>query len=96
MQWCMHDVAMAKPTKVDLQIRGMPIGLRDRVRRRARSKGVSMSRYVIDLLSDDSERPATINEWLAEVMNDPPTPGPVSGGSIVREMRDALEEEPRD
>lgn len=96
MQICMHDGAMAKPNKVDLQIRGVPIGLRDRVRRRARSKGMSMSAYVIDVLNDDSDRPATINEWLAEVMNDPPTPGPVSGASIVREMRDALEEEPRD
>lgn len=92
----MHDVAMAKPTKVDLQIRGVPIGLRDRVRRRARSKGVSMSKYVIDMLTDDGDRPATVNEWLAEVMNDPPTPGNFSAAGIVREMRDALEEEPRD
>ena len=95
MQQCMHHSAVAKPTKVDLQIRGVPIGLRDRVRRRAHSKGVSMSKYVIDMLTDDGDRPATVNEWLAEVMNDPPTLGPVSGGSIVREMRDALEEEPR-
>lgn len=92
----MHNPRMAKPVKVDLQIRGVPIGLRDRVRRRARSKGVSMSRYVINVLNDDTERPATINEWLDEVLSDPPTKGPFSGGSIVREMRDALEEDPRD
>lgn len=65
MQTCMHDVPMAKPTKIDLS-------------------------------NDDGDRPATVNEWLAEVLNDPPTPGPVSGGAIVREMRDALEEESRD
>jgi hypothetical protein len=86
---------MAKPTKVDLQIRGVPIGLRDKVRRRARSKGVSMSRYVIDVLSDDAERPATIDEWLAEVMSDPPAPGDFSAAGVVREMRDALEEDIR-
>lgn len=87
---------MAKPTKVDLQIRGVPPLLREQVRRRASSKGVSMSRYVIDVLSADTDRPATINEWLDEVMSDPPTPGNFSAAGIVREMRDALEEDPRD
>lgn len=92
----MQNQEMAKPAKVDLQIRGVPIGVRDRVRRRARSKGVSMSRYVIDVLTDDTDRPATINEWLDEVMSDPPTKGPVSGAAVVRELRDALEEASRD
>ena len=86
---------MAKPVKVDLQIRGVPLELRDRVRRRARSKGMSMSRYVIDVLSDDTDRPATINEWLDEVLSDPPVRGNFSAAGVVREMRDALEEDPR-
>jgi len=51
---------------------------------------------VIDMLTDDGDRPATVNEWLAEVMSDPPTPGDFSAAGVVREMRDALEEEPRD
>ena len=90
----MDDVRRTE--RVDLQVRGVPRLLRDQVRRRAKSKGLSMSRYVIDVLNADTDRPATINEWLAEVMNDPPTPGPISGAAIVREMRDALEEDIRD
>jgi len=90
---CNH-CAMAKPTKVDLQIRGVPIGLRDKVRRRARSKGLSMSKYVIDMLSDGMSRP-TIDEWLDEVRGDPPVRG-ASGAAIVRELRDELEEGVRD
>lgn len=82
---------MAKRPTVDLQLRGVPRSLRDAVRRRARSKGLSMSRYVIEVIKDDMERPATINEWLAEVRQDPPVPG-VSGGAIIRELRDELEE----
>lgn len=82
---------VAKAQKVDLQIRGVPATLRDRLRKRARSKGVSMSRYMIEVIKDDMERPATIGEWLAEVRQDPPVPG-VSGGAIIRELRDELEE----
>lgn len=50
----------------DLQLRGVPVSLRDRLRRRAARKGVSMSRYVIEILQDDLARP-TLPEWLAEV-----------------------------
>lgn len=82
---------MAKRATVDLQLRGVPVSLRDAVRRRARGKGVSMSRYVIEVIKDDIERPASLKEWLDEVAQDPPVPG-VSGGAIVRELRDELEE----
>ncbi len=92
----MHTLRMRKTERVDLQVRGVPRLLREQVRRRAKSKGVSMSRYVIDVLNADTDRPATINEWLDEVMSDPPTSGNFSAAGIVREMRDALEEDPRD
>jgi len=57
---------MAKTKKADLQIRGIPTVLRDRLRRRAAGKGVSMSQYVIEVLTDDLARP-TMAEWVAAV-----------------------------
>lgn len=83
---------MAKGAKkVDLQIRGVPIDLRRRLARRAASKGLSMSKYVITIIEDEVERPATINEWLDELRE---RRGPArdlgfTGGQIVREMREA-------
>lgn len=92
----MHNAGVRRTERVDLQVRGVPKLLRDQVRRRAKSKGMSMSRYVIDVLNDDIGRPATVNEWLAEVLSAPPTPGDFSAAGVVREMRDALEEDIRD
>ncbi len=54
---------MTTSRKTDVQIRGVPLSIRDKLRRRAASKGTSMSQYVIDLLRDDLSRP-TIAEWL--------------------------------
>lgn len=74
-----------------MQIRGVPIELRRAIGRRAASKGVSISKYVIDLLDDDS-RPRTVNEWLEEVERNlgpfGKRPGP-TGGETLRELRDA-------
>lgn len=80
---------MPKAQKVDLQIRGVPAAVRDRLRKRARSKGVSMSRYVIDLLQGDIDRP-TINEWLEEVRKDPPLRGNFSSAELIRDVRREL------
>jgi len=52
--------------RTDLQIRGIPVALRERLRRRADRKGLSMSQYVIEILKDDLARP-TVAEWAAEV-----------------------------
>ena len=81
---------VARRQAYDVQIRGVPAELRERLKRRAASKGVSMSRYVIKVLADDIERP-TLEEWLEEVRKLPPVPG-VSGAAIVRELRDELEQ----
>ncbi|HET8567424.1 MAG TPA: hypothetical protein VFM93_00370 [Candidatus Limnocylindria bacterium] len=70
---------------VDLQIRGVPRGLRDAVRRRAAGKGVSMSRYVIEVLRDDMERP-TMAEWLEEVRRLPKVKG-IDAAELIREAR---------
>jgi hypothetical protein len=73
--------------KTDVQIRGVPVALRDRLRRRADGKGLSMSQYVIEILKDDLERP-TLAEWLAAVGKSPPSDlGGQTGADLVREGR---------
>lgn len=77
--------------RVDLQIRNVPAALRDKLRRRAGGKGVSMSAYVIEVLRENLERP-TINEWLEEVRGLPKVPPGPSGAELVREARREAEE----
>jgi len=68
----------------------MPVALRDRLRRRADGKGVSMSQYVIEILKDDLARP-TIAEWAVEVEKLPPIDlGGKTGADLVREGRREL------
>ncbi|MDQ2969085.1 MAG: hypothetical protein M3R37_12295 [Actinomycetota bacterium] len=73
--------------KTDVQVRGVPVSLRDRLRRRAAGKGLSMSQYVIEILKDDLARP-TVAEWAAEVGKLPPIDlGGKTGAELVRETR---------
>jgi len=73
--------------KTDVQLRGVPVALRDRLRRRADSKRLSMSQYVIEILQDDLARP-TVAEWAAEVGKHPPIDlGGKTGAELVREAR---------
>src|SRR3989442_13329374 len=84
---CISLAEMAKLKKADLQIRGIPAALRDRLRRRAAGKGVSMSQYVIELLKDDLARP-TMAEWGTAVRKLPPIDlGGKTGAGLVREAR---------
>ena len=57
---------MRKARTTDLQIRGIPVALREKLRDRAARKGLSMSQYVTDLVREDLDLP-TIDEWLDEV-----------------------------
>ena len=76
--------------KTDVQIRGFPVALRDRLRRRADSKGLSMSQYVIEILADDLARP-TVAEWAAEVGKLPPVDfGGKTSTELVRAGRREL------
>src|SRR5437899_12890798 len=76
---------MAKARKADLQVRGIPTVLRDRLRRRAAGKGVSMSQYVIEVLTDDLARP-TMAEWVAAVRRRPRIDlGGKTGAALVNE-----------
>ena len=48
-----------KPKTTDLQIRGIPVKTRDALRRKAESKGLSMSQYLVDLIRRDGRRMAS-------------------------------------
>lgn len=85
---------MPRGRTTDLQIRGVPVALRDRLRKRAAGKGVSMSQYVTELLDEDLAFP-TIDEWLAEVAALPKLELPEDWDSVaeVHAARDEMEEE---
>ena len=68
----MHTSAVAGKEKVDLQIRGVPAKLQRRIRANAARKGVSMSKYVIEILDDNVDRPGTLGDWLDEIAKDQP------------------------
>ena len=73
--------------KTDVQLRGVPVALRERLRKRADANGVSMSQYVIEILKDDLARP-TVADWVAEVGKHPPIDlGGKTGAELVRETR---------
>lgn len=84
---------MAGKEKVDLQIRGVPVKLQRRIRGAATRKGMSMSKYVIQILEDNVDQPESINEWLDLVMSYPPVPGLKAGEAtaVIRAMRDAID-----
>ena len=84
---------MAGSEKVDLQIRGMSAGLRQRIREKAADRGMSMSKYVIEILEDNVDRSDTFGEWLDEVAKYPPPPNYTPGDAtkMIRAMRDAVD-----
>jgi hypothetical protein len=84
---------MPAKAKVDLQIRGVPVKLQRRIREKATRKGMSMSRYVIQILEDNVDQPDSINDWLDELTSLPPVPGykPGMGAAAVRRIRDAID-----
>lgn len=86
---------MARERTTDLQIRGIPVALRDRLRRRAARKGVSMSQYVVERLEEDLARPS-IDEWLDEVHRLPKIDLAAlgtSGAALIRDTREEREKE---
>jgi hypothetical protein len=89
MQYACYD-ATVPGKKTDVQLRGVPLVLRERLRKRADSKGLSMSQYVIEMLTDDLARPS-LAEWLAEVGKSPAIDlAGKTGADLVREGRREL------
>ncbi len=77
-----------KPKTTDLQIRGIPVAMRDKLRRKAQSKGISMSQYLIDLIDREIDT-VPLDEWLAMVRKNPPVDlGGLSAADVLKEVRD--------
>lgn len=93
MHICMHTGGVARGArKVDLQVRGVPAELRRKLGQKAAGKGMSMSKYVIDVLRDDVERPATIQEWFALAKElRPKRDIGFDPAETLREIRDAID-----
>ena len=87
----MHTTSVPLPKKVDLQLRGVPAPLRERLRRRADGKGLSMSQYVIGIIRDDLDRP-TMDEWRSQWRRLSIVESAGAGARAVREIRDLAEE----
>jgi plasmid stability protein len=85
---------MAGKQKVDLQIRGVPVTLQRRIRERAARRGVSMSKYVIEILDDNIDRSDTLGDWLQEIAKDRPKTDlrPGEATAMIRAMRDAIDQ----
>jgi hypothetical protein len=72
----------------DLQIRGIPIATRDKLRRKAKSRGVSMSKYLIDLIDREVVERMPLDEWIAMVRKNPPVDlGDMSAADLIHEER---------
>jgi len=81
-----------KPKTTDLQIRGIPVKTRDALRRKAGSKGVSMSQYLVDLIREDVER-MSVEDWIEMMLKRPRSA--VSSANVQQALREAREEEDR-
>lgn len=75
------------PKTTDLQIRGIPVKTRDSLRRKAQSKGITMSQYLIDLIRRDVDK-MDLDEWI-EMMRKRPRSGITSDEAqqALRESR---------
>lgn len=78
----------------DLQVRGLPVTLREKVRARAGKKGQTMSEYVIDLLRKETGH-SSLEEWLDELRRLPPIPvkGVMTAAQAVRDAREERAEQ---
>ena len=80
-------------TKTNLQIRGVPVALREKVRARAAKKGQTMSQYVTEVLQRETAH-LSLDEWLDLVRrNRIPVHGGMTGAEAVREAREERAEQ---
>lgn len=83
------DMKGARTT--DLQIRGMPSALRDKVRARATKKGQTMSQHLIDVIQRAIDDQENAEAWLEKVRNWKPIPVK-PGTDTAKAVREAREE----
>lgn len=76
-----------KAKTTDLQIRGIPIDLRDELRRKARSNGSSMSDYLIRLIDRDVKT-LTWDEWRERHHGLPRVNLDIDAADLIRQDRE--------
>jgi predicted DNA-binding protein len=82
---------MKEGKKTNLQIRGMPVPLRDEVSRRAAKKGQTMSQYLTELIERRIKEEESLEKWLDEVRRWEPIPV-APGTDVAQAIREAREE----
>lgn len=74
-----------------IQVKDVPDELHDELRRRARLRNTTVRDYVLGLIEADQRLP-TMDEWLAELEQDPPVElGATTTADAVREGREERE-----
>ena len=74
----------------DLQIRGIPVQMRDALRRKAESKGVSMSQYLIDLIHQDVGK-MDIEAWIDMMLKRPRSA--ITSEQVQEALRESRDED---
>src|SRR6266566_4469455 len=87
MHFACYPSLRVKTKTTDLQIRGIPVKTRDALRRKAESKGVSMSQYLVELIRRDVGK-MPLEDWLAMVRHDPPVKLGRPAAELLREIHD--------
>lgn len=72
----------------DLLIRDLPVDTHEELKRRAETAGMSLQRYVTQLLERSAATPS-LQEWLRG-LDELPTHGGISGADVVRATRDEV------
>ncbi len=72
----------------DLLIRDLPVDMHEELKRRAETAGMSLQRYVTQLLERSTATPS-LHEWLRG-LEELPTHHGISGADVVRAARDEL------
>ncbi len=73
-----------------IQVKNVPPELHERLRRRARREGRSLSDYILSVLGRDLETP-TLREWLEGLSEDEPVAG-ITGDEIADVIREGRAE----
>lgn len=70
-----------------LHVRDVPDSVHETLVERARSRGISLRRYLIDLLAEHARTP-TLDEWLDELARMPPVETRTSAARAVEDSRE--------
>jgi len=95
MRFACYDRPVVKrpQAKTDIQVRGVPVALRDKARGRAKAQGRSLSHYVRDLIEADVAA-LTLEEWFEQIRRRGPIrPRGMRGKTMVDVLYEARRED---